>query len=282
MNRDNNPTDQTALSQKMLGILHFLGTLWFILCVGYILVISLRQRDVSWWTIFSLSPHTLVVMFFLISLYLYAIFRSAGRTDNYVVEHPFTSAQSYKAFYVSAPFLGGVSAVIIGVLDASRMTLFLYALALGTFGTTFLIWVILDPLMAVIETFSPESRACRQKRLSRVKAERRQKQEQRDLFLAQVIERQEESQRQWQDALKPYAERLSALVLANEQTFENAEKEAIKLGALAWQMGGIACMRYLHDMAQSLSQENNIDEHQISFISLWWDGIGSWRDPLLG
>ena len=55
MKKDVRPTDPQALSQKILGMLHFVGTLWFIVCVGYILAISLRQAGFNWWIIFSLS-----------------------------------------------------------------------------------------------------------------------------------------------------------------------------------------------------------------------------------
>ena len=282
MKKNKNSTSQYDPGNKVLGITHFIGTLWFMICVGYILVVSLRQAGFDWWVIFSLSGHTLVVLFVLISLYLFAIFRSAGKADSYLIEHPFTSTQSYKAFYVSAPFLGSIAACFICFVDECNMIVFFNGMTLGTFGTTFLTWVILDPLIAVIETFTPQSRRQRNERISIQRALRKKKQEQRDLKISQVIEQQKALEKNWHEALQPYAQELSALIVTNEHNFEKSQKKAVKLGVMAWQMGGIACMRCLYEMTMSISQKQNLDEQFKDFVSLWWDGIGSWRNSMLG
>ena len=53
---------------RTLKSIHLANTAWFILCVGYILVFALRQAGVHWWIIFSVSGHSVLTVFLLISL----------------------------------------------------------------------------------------------------------------------------------------------------------------------------------------------------------------------
>lgn len=55
-------------NHSRLKSIHLAGTAWFILCVGYILVFALRQAGVHWWIIFSVSWHSVLTVFLLISL----------------------------------------------------------------------------------------------------------------------------------------------------------------------------------------------------------------------
>jgi hypothetical protein len=52
------------------------------------------------------------------------------------------------------------------------------------------------------------------------------------------------------------------------------------MGAEAWRLGGIACMRRLHEMAMAEHVKHS-GERVIDYITLWWDGIWSWRSPAL-
>jgi hypothetical protein len=54
-------------------------------------------------------------------------------------------------------------------------------------------------------------------------------------------------------------------------------QEAVDIGAHAWHLGGINCMRQLRDMAM----ENAGPAKTTDYISYWWDGIGDWRRPSL-
>jgi len=45
------------LRRATLRSIHLFGTVWFMLCLGYILVLALRQAGVQWWIVFSLSGH---------------------------------------------------------------------------------------------------------------------------------------------------------------------------------------------------------------------------------
>lgn len=101
-------------------------------------------------------------------------------------------------------------------------------------------------------------------------------------MLAEILAREEENQRKWQQVLQPYAEKLAGLLTADRNDFERAEGEAIDIGVKAWQTGGLSCMRQLHQMAMDLCKKKYKDLMIIDFVSAWWDGIGSWRKPSLG
>jgi len=63
---------------------------------------------------------------------------------------------------------------------------------------------------------------------------------------------------------------------------KQAEHEAVDMGLNAWQLGGVHCMRQLHDMAMAISKQKSQNKAVVDYISVWWDGIGSWRNPSLG
>ena len=262
-----------------LSFFHLAGTVWFVLCIGFVLIGSLRQAGFQWWVIFSLSGQSVVIMFSLVSLYLFAIFRGAGRTEQIRAEHPLTGADYYMAFYVSAPFLGGIAGCVNGILDASGIAQFMYGVTLGTFGTTFFTWGVIDPLCGLLETFTPASRKNRMERLARQRAEREEKQSNREALLLALEKQEKENHRQWNTVLPPYADELAALLFVDEAGLERAQRRAAELGLIAWQTGGLGCMRHLHEMTLSSVRKQNATD----YIAWWWDGIGTWRnDPVMG
>jgi hypothetical protein len=269
----------SASLKGTLKLFHLIGTAWFILCVGFILIASLRQAGFKWWVIFSLSGQSMVVLFALLSLYLLAIQRGTGRAESFGVEHPLTNNDYYMTFYMSAPFLGGIIGCVNGILDAPDMAQFVYGVTLGTFGTTFVVWAVADPLCGLFETFTPVSRKNRMERLARQRAEREEKQSNREALLLALEKQERENHRQWNVVLPPYADELAALLSVDELGLERAQRRAAELGLIAWQTGGLGCMRYLHEMAlSSVSKQNTTD-----YIAWWWDGIGTWRnDPVMG
>jgi hypothetical protein len=70
--------DTFMSKRRALKLVHIGGMAWFVLCMGYILLSALRQAGLHWWVIFSLAGHSAVVVFLLISLYLFARFRGVG------------------------------------------------------------------------------------------------------------------------------------------------------------------------------------------------------------
>ena len=267
--------------RNTLKLIHFAGTAWFMLCVGYILVSALRQAGVHWWIIFSLSGHSALLISLLITLYLFAIFRGVGSSQKIKVEHPLTSTNYYMAFYVVAPFLGGLAGTL-GMIGENRISQFLLGITLGTLGTTFLVWVIVDPMTELLETLLPASRKHRAERLAQAKAQREKKQKDHERLLVEVLAKEQLAQRSWQQVLKPHAEKLAKLLTANGIDFREAEREAVDMGVNAWQTGGLSCMRELRDMAIEICRKKYQDSMIVDYVSTWWDGIGSWRNPSLG
>jgi hypothetical protein len=267
--------------QRKLKSIHLAGTAWFVLSVGYIMVFALRQAGFHWWLIFSLSGHSALIVFLLISVYLFAIFRGVSPVQDIEIEHPLTSTHCYTLFYIVTPFLGGLAGCL-GMIGVSVTKEFLLGIALGTFVATFLVWVIIDPVTAWLELIlSPSARKHLAERLAEAKAEREQRQKERERVLALALTKYESDSRRWQKELRPEAEKLAGLLTTNSNDFLQAELEAVKIGVKAWQVGGLECMRQLRDMAIDLYNRDNNNKAIVDYISSWWDGIGRWRRPSL-
>ena len=267
--------------RKILKLIHVASTAWFILSVGYIMVYALRRAGIHWWVIFSLSGHSVLIVFLLISLYLFAIFRGIGGSQTIEAEHPLTSTNYYTALYITIPILGGLGGCL-GMVGIPTVKEFFLGVALGTLGATFLVWVIVDPVIGMLEVLLPAScRKHRAQRLAEAKAEREEKQRERESFLAEILSYEESDRLHWQEVLKPHAEKLAGLLTADINGFRQAENEAIGIGVKAWQTGGVNCMRQLRDMAIGIYKQKNPDRTIVDYISSWWDGIGSWRIPSL-
>lgn len=260
---------------------HIASTIWFVLAVGYILVLALRQAGVRWWVVFSLSGHGLLIASVLISLYLFAIFRGISSSQKVLPEHPLTSTTYYALFYVLTPLLGGLAGCL-GAIGSNTAGQFFLSVSMGTLGVTFLVWVILDPVIGLLEMLLPASRAHRTQRLAQTRAEKEHKQKQREHLLAQVLANEDSDRRYWRDMLKPQAEKLASLLSENKYDLKQAQREAISIGVSAWQTGGLSCMREVRDMAIALSKETSRDKAVVDYVSFWWDGIGNWRAVPLG
>jgi len=251
------------------------------LCVGYIFILALRQAGVRWWVIFSLSGHSALLIFLLTSLYLFAVFRGVVRSQKIEVEHPLTSTTHYMVFYVGAPFLGGLAGCL-AMAGQSSVGQFPLGIALATLGTTFLAWVIVDPVVGLLEMLLPASRRHRVEWLAQVKAEREKQRRGSERLLAEVLAKEESDRRRWQQMLKPQAQKLVELLTASGIDLKRVEREAADIGLNAWQLGGMSCMRQLRDMAIAISRQKSRNRAIIDYISVWWDGIGGWRHPSFG
>jgi hypothetical protein len=269
-----------VLSRKTLRSVHLVGTVWFMLCVGYVLILALHQAGVRWWVLFSLSGHGALIGFILISLYLFAIFRGVSGSQIHHIEHPLTSTGYYTVFYVTAPFLGGLAGCLGMIGVCTLVQRFLLGVAMGTLGATFLVWVIVDPVAGVLEVLlSGAARRHRSQRFAEAKAQREKEQEKRERLLADILEKEDLRREQWAELLEPHAERLAELLATDTIDFEDAELQATDIGANAWQIGGLGCMRQLQEMTIELCRQQGGDGGLIDYISVWWDGIGNWRNP---
>lgn len=262
--------------RKILKLIHLISMLWFVLCVGYVLVLALHQVGFKWWIIFSLSGHSALLIFLMISLYLFAMFRGVRGTQKIEIEHPLTSTSYYMAFYVATPILGGLAGCI-GTVGVGTISQFTVGISLGTLGTTFVVWVVVDPVIGLLEMFSPQSRRHRGERLAQAAVDREEKRRKRQSLLSEVFAMEESDQRRWREILEPEAEKLAALLVSGAEKTEKAEREAVGIGANAWRIGGLSCMRQLRDMAIEIYKKKNQDKDVVDYIAAWWDGIGSWR-----
>jgi hypothetical protein len=268
--------------RNILKLIHLISTAWFMLCIGYILVLALRQAGVHWWVIFSLSGHSALILLLLTSIYLFAIFRGIGSSQKIEAEHPLTNTDYYAVLYAAAPFLGSLSGCI-GMTGESRISQFLLGVALGTLGTTFLVWVIVDPVTGLLEVLLlPASRDHRAERLAQAKAQREERQREHKRLLEEILATEQSERRIWRQTLKLHAEKLAGFLITNKIDFRKAEREAVEIGVKAWQTGGLGCMRELRNMVMEICEKKQQDSMVADYVSGWWDGIGSWRNPSLG
>jgi len=262
--------------------LHFTSTAWFVLCVGYLLIFSLLDAGVHWWILFSLSGYGLLVLLILISLYLFAIFRGISSSQTVRIEHPLTSTTCYMYFYNLSPFLGGLAGLLgmLGITETPAR--FLVGVAMGTLAMTFMIWVVVDPAVGVLETaFSPAGRKHRAERLAEAAQAARVRQEHHEQLLDEVLKSEQKDLERWQRELRPQARRLAELLTTDHIPADQTESEAIAIGVIAWQMGGLACMQLLCEMALQLARDIRHGAGPNDYVSFWWDGIGAWQRPLI-
>ncbi len=266
-------------SQRILKLVHFSSTAWFVASAGFLLIVALRQAGASWWLIFSLSGYSAVLIFLLISLYLFAIFRGVVQTQKR--EHPLTTSIYYMTFYDVSPFLGALAGVI-STLGSSNTIQQLATICIGSLATTFFVWIVLDPVIGSIEMVLPASREHHQRRQAHVKAMRQRQRIDNERLLAKLQEAEALQQQRLQEFLPPVADKLADLIADITADSSHIEKEVVQIGAHAWRLGGIICMRRLHEMAIETYRKKFQSRHIIDYIAIWWDGIGSWHTPSLG
>jgi hypothetical protein len=239
----------------------------------------LRQAGFNWLVIFSLSGHWALLVTLLISLYLFAIFRGIGKEDpDLRIEHSLTSTTYYMAFYVSAPLLGTIAGVL-GMMGETKAGPFLGGITLGTIGATFLTWVVVDPLAGSLELLTPQARKHLAERLAHARLRKEQEQANRDLLLTRILKQEQDNEGLWQQMLAPQAKRLADLLAPGGIDFTEAEQKAIRIGVEAWRIGGLGCMKQLRNMAAEAFEHQYSKDEFVDYVSVWWDGIGRWRNP---
>ena len=288
--------------QRALRRIHLLSTVWFTTCIGYVLVWKLWEAGFKWWLIFSLSGLSALVVLLLISLYLFALYHGIDGTQQIEVEHPLTTSSYYMTLYVAIPMIGGLASML-GMMGVTQPDRFFLWVAMGTLYITSAMWIAVDPAVGLIEMLVPASRRHRAERLAQAEAQRRARQEKREHLLAEAFAREERDHQQRQQKLHAQAQRLAALLACDANQWVQAEQEAVDIGAQAWRLGGLSCMRQLHEMAIHAAQEkepqtqgarrrtdnktvlqapSSLPSAPSDYLSYWWDGIGDWRKPSLG
>ncbi len=218
----------------------------------------------------------------LVSLYLFAVFRGIDRSQKIEIEHPLTSTAYYTIFYDTSPFLGSFAGCL-GMIGVSKIPELLYGIALGTLAATFLVWIVVDPVISFAEKLLPASRKHRINRLLQVKILRQQQQQKQNALLEKTLAAEEQNRQRWYQTLQPYSRKLAKL-LSSRDSSEQAENEVevVNIGANAWQIGGLDCMRQLYSMTIEQCKKDYRNSMNVNYLSSWWDGIGSWRNPSLG
>ena len=143
-----------------------------------------------------------------------------------------------------------------------------------------MVWVIVDPLVGLLEPFVlSTSREHRVERIAQAKVLRQKQNENRDNLLREVLVKEKLEHEQWREELIPIAEQLASMLISDEVDFDRRQCEAIGMGVNAWRIGGLSCMKELRNMAIDLAEQKN--KSFVDYTGLWWDGIGSWRQPTL-
>lgn len=264
------------MEKKLQKTFHIIGTFWFMACVVYLLVVSLRRAQVNWWIIFSLSGPSLAVGMLLVSVYLFAVYRSAGRSQTIEVEHPLTALPIYMIFYHSAPFWG-IPAGIAGMIGETGWSPYVLGVTYGTLTMTFLVWIILDPLTGLVETILPASRRHRNERIARWRDVQQELQRDREQLLAGLEVKEKLEAQRHKDILQPMAEELAHLLPRNVFSDQPPPQIVLQMGLKAWQMGGLSGMRELHQATLARYHQLGGDSPPLDYLSWWWDGVGQWR-----
>lgn len=264
------------LTRRFLRTVHLVSTAWFGLCAGYVLILALRQAGLQWWVIFSLSGPSAIVGFLVVSLYLFAVFRGAGRNQQIEEEHPLSSTRQYMLLYGAVPFLGGVAGAV-GVLEFVSLSQCLLQVAYGTMGATFLFWIVVDPAVSLTEALLPAGRRHRRERIAAARTLKKQQQIEREQLLDRLEAEQQAQCTRLRQVLEPFAERLVGLLSSVTMSDEQKETHAIDIGVEAWRIGGLDAMKQLYDMMKERSRTSGQEAAASAEIAFWWDGIGNWR-----
>ena len=263
-------------SQRFLKRIHVCGTLWFLLCAATLLVSSLREAGFKWWFIFSVSGYSAVLLFFLFTVYLFAVYQGVVRYQT-SAEHPLSTSVYYIALYDLAPFLG----TLAGLSSLSSYAPFssvINTIAEGTLGATFLLWIIFDPIVGLVETMLPKSAAHRRQRLALLREQKQQQREESQRLLSDLEQKEQELLSQWNEQFAPMAKEACQLLCLPASQDSRIRDRMIELGAVAWKIGGITCMRHFHQLILG-NLNNTAEKPSIDYTTIWWDGIGTWRKP---
>ena len=262
--------------QRLLKRIHILGTAWFVLCAGALLVLSLRQAGVSWWWVFSISSYSAVLFTFLLAFFLFAMFRGVVRAQC-AMEHPLSTSLAYLVFYDAAPFFGAVAGLLGSIGVANGVTL-VWMVIEGTLGMTFVTWVVVDSLVGGIESMLPQSIRQRSRRLEEAHAEKCRILQENATMLMTLEYREQDLKRDWEAAFRESVAELASLCSSGPEKIKQLQVCTVEAGAKAWKTGNISCMRFVHRMI--LEEMNRCPVGPcVDYAALWWDGIGSWRRP---
>lgn len=261
---------------RVKKILHFASTAWLVVSFLYIFINALRYWGVKWWLIFSLSGYSLLVLLLLISFYLFAIYNGLVRNERIEKEHPLTRTTHYMFLYDMSPFIGALAA-LFAITSADNISQALTVIAIGTFAVTFIFWIVVDPILNLVEASLPQSIEYRKQRLEKERKEKQKQKLEHERLLEDLKSQEIELLNTWQRKIQPLAGEISDIL--NDDTIRNSPV-IVDYGLKAWQIGGKECMNLLKSKVVELA-ESPIKEHASVMIDLNWSGIGEWNAELI-
>ena len=229
-----------------------------------------------WWVTFSISSYSAVIVLFLMTIYLFAIYKGVVRNSN-SIEHPLTTSPYYVLLYDLTPFLGSIA----GLYAASFSQSFLFMLstaAQGTLVMTFVMWILLDSLAGPIESSFPQSVEHRKNRVAEMQEKKRLQALERQKLLEQIELREKQSRSELTFIFHPYAVEVADLLCGLSDNAQSVQKRIVELGALAWRQGGLLAMQFFYTMIL-VEVKKRITRPSVDFVTIFWDGIGNWRKP---
>ncbi|MFH0964481.1 MAG: hypothetical protein V2A58_10780 [Planctomycetota bacterium] len=266
--------------ERRLRILHLLVTAQFIAGAAIILFWSFHQTGLHGWAILSLSVPGLVLVLLAALIYGFAVARGVVG-ERIPDEHPLTGFAPYRLFYLVTPILGGLAGAAFYSFTEGA-TVAVRGAALGTILPACTIWLVLDPLLGIIESALPSTRRLRAARLARERDLRAARAQENERILAKV----RADYRAHIEALRPLlldrADRLSLLLRdpSPPQLRRRRADEAARLGFETWQTGGTDLMREL--AALTLSRLDSPRRPELAAtLDYLWDGVGDWREGSL-
>lgn len=267
-------TQINAAMERRLSIFHGAATFQLAGSAALVIFWTLKDAGFNYLALFSLSVQGVMVVGLGVLVYGFAAFRGAvGRRTS--VEFPLTGSYPYRTYYLVTPVLGGFMSGIDYLL-AEGLVEGLRGLALGTVITAFVVWVVTDPIIGIIESLLPASRRRRsQRRALQVAAREERTRRNRDL-LSRLREDKQARLSALEPVLARHRDRLVRILEDSRWDADAGIEAGATIGFELWRLDGIDCMKEMYSsIVQSCGR--SADGYPASHLEYWWDGIGEWR-----
>ena len=260
--------------ERHLKIWHVIATVQFAVSAALAVFWWLGETGLSWSGILSLSVQGLAVLVLAVLVYAFAV--SVGAVGERIEdEYPLTASVTYRLFYVVTPILGGLVAGT-DYLMAEGLRQVLRGWALGTLVAACAVWLVLDPVLSLVERALPQSRRLRALRAAQKKKRQEAVRRRRLERLEGIRARRERVRRQLEPTLEKRAARLSELLARSSEDPTIGFDEGASIGVDTWRIGGIELMKELFELAVENCRRQGREDLS-SLLDYWSDGIGEWR-----
>ena len=259
---------------RKIRVCHIIATAQFGVSAALIIFWSLRAAGLHWAAIFSLSATGVVLLVLAVLIYAFAVFRGVlgERTE---AQHPLGGSLYYRLFYVVVPILGGV---IVGLdyLFAEGINEAVRGWALGTVLAACIVWLVLDPVVGLVESALPRARRLRAEEAAARRARQGALERSRLRRLHEIRARRKGLHERLAPVLAERAERIVGLLRECAGTPRRAFDQSAAIGLETWRAGGSALMKELFDLVTRRCRDTGREDLP-PLLDYWWDGIGDWR-----